>query len=84
MLTAHNPFKRGRNFQNRQLKTWRSEKEYVQRDHEWQEKLELRDVFKDKPFDLKRYEEQLKQATFNYNLAEGYSSKSKHSTAKTF
>ena len=39
---------------------------------------------KDKPSDLKRYEEKLKQATFHYNRAEGYSSKGKHSTAKTF
>ena len=38
----------------------------------------------DKLSDLKRYEEKLKQATFNYNRAEGYSSKGKHSTAKTF
>ena len=33
---------------------------------------------------LKRYEEKLKQATFNYNRAEGYSSKGKHFTAKKF
>ena len=33
---------------------------------------------------MKRYEEKLKQATFNYNRAEGYSSKGKHTTAKTF
>jgi hypothetical protein len=33
---------------------------------------------------LKRYEEKLKQATFNYNRAEGFSSKGKHSTAKKF
>ena len=30
------------------------------------------------------YEQKLKQATFNYNRAEGYSSKGKHSTAKKF
>jgi hypothetical protein len=45
---------------------------------------ELRDQLKDKPDDLKRYEEKLRQATFNYNRAEGYSSKGKHATAKTF
>ena len=33
---------------------------------------------------MNRYEEKLKQATFNYNRAEGYSSKGKHSTAKKF
>lgn len=74
----------GENVQNRQLQTWLSEEEYEQLEYEWQEQLELRSELKDKPSDLKRYEEKLKQATFNYNRAEGYSSKSKHSTARKF
>ena len=49
-----------------------------------QEQLELRNELKDKPRDLKRYEKKLKQATLNYNRAEGYSNKGKHSTAKKF
>ena len=76
--------KRGEHVQNRQLQTWLSEKEYEELEHEWQEQLELRNELKDKPSDLKRYEEKLKQATFNYNRAEGYSSKGKHSTSKKF
>jgi len=76
--------KRGENVQNRQLQTWLNEEEYEQLEYEWQEQLELRSELKDKPSDLKRYEEKLKQATFNYNRAEGYSSKGKHSTAKKF
>ena len=76
--------KRGENVQNRQLKTWLSEDEYAQLEYEWKEQLELRSELKDKPSDIKRYEEKLKQATFNYNRAEGYSSKGKHSTAKKF
>lgn len=76
--------RRGENVQNRQLQTWLSEDEYKQLEYAWQEQLELRSELKDKPSDLKRYEEKLKQATFNYNRAEGYSSKSKHSTAKKF
>ena len=76
--------KRGENVQNRQLRTWLSEEEYEQLEYEWQEQLELRNELKDKPSDIKRYEEKLKQATFNYNRAEGYSSKAKHSTAKKF
>ena len=76
--------KRGENVQNRQLQTWLSEEQYEQFDYEWQEQLELRSELKDKPSDLKRYEEKLKQATFNYNRAEGYSNKGKHSTAKKF
>ncbi|UVW35820.1 hypothetical protein NYF23_04205 [SAR92 clade bacterium H455] len=76
--------KRGENVQNRHLQTWLSEDEYAQIEAEWQEQLELRNELKDKPYDLKRYEEKLKQATFNYNRAEGYSSKGKHDTAKKF
>ena len=76
--------KRGENVQNRQLQTWLSDDEYEQLEYEWKEQLELRSELKDKPSELKRYEEKLKQATFNYNRAEGYSSKGKHNTAKTF
>ena len=82
--TIADKLKRGENVQNRQLQTWLSEQEYKQLDYEWKEQLELRSELKDKPSDLKRYEEKLKQATFNYNRAEGYSSKGKHNTAKTF
>ena len=76
--------KREENVQNRQLQTWLSDDEYAQIEAEWQEQLELREELKDKPSDLKRYEKKLQEATFNYNRAEGYSSKDKHSTAKTF
>jgi len=76
--------KRGENVQNRQLQTWLSEDEYAQIDIEWQEQLEIREELKDKPSDLQRYEEKLKQATFYYNRAEGNNSKGKHMTAKTF
>jgi len=76
--------KRGENVQNRQLQTWLSEEECKQLEYEWKEQLELRNELKDKPSDLKRYEDKLKQATFNYNRAEGYRSKSRHSTAKKF
>ena len=76
--------RRGENVQNRQLQTWLKEDDYAQLEYEWQEQLELRSELKEKPNELKRYEEKLRQATFNYNRAEGYSSKGKHSTAKTF
>ena len=82
--TIADKLKRGENVQNRQLQTWLSEDEYEQLEYEWQEQLELRSELKDKPSDLKRYEEKLRVATFNYNRAEGYSSKGKHSTAKKF
>jgi len=76
--------KHGENVQNRQLQTWLSEEEYEQLEYEWQEQLELREELKDKPSDLKRYEKKLREATFNYNRAEGYSRKGNHSTAKKF
>ena len=76
--------KRGENVQNRQLQTWLSEDEHAQIEAEWQEQLELREELKDKPSDLKRYEDKLRAATVYYNRAEGYSRKGKHSTAKTF
>jgi len=74
----------GENVQNRQLQTWLSEDEYAQLEYEWKEQLELRSELKDKLSDLKRYEDKLREATFNYNRAEGYSNKGKHNTAKTF
>ena len=76
--------KRREHVQNRQLQTWLMEDEYAQLEYVWQEQLELRSELNDKPSDLKRYEEKLKQATFNYSRAEGYSSKDKHTTAKKF
>lgn len=79
-----NKLQRGQNVQNRQLQTWLSEDEFAQIEYEWKEQLELRSEIKDKPSDLKRYEEKLREATFNYNRAEGYSSKGKDNTAKTF
>ena len=74
----------GENVQNRQLKTWLSEGEYAQIQAEWQEQLGLRCELKDKPSDLKRYEEKLKKAIFTFNRPEGYSSKGKHDIAKNF
>jgi len=76
--------KRGENVQNRQLQTWLNEEEYAQIEADWEQQLSYRNELKDKPCELKRYEEKLRQATFNYNRAEGYSSKGKHSTAKKF
>ena len=64
--------KRGENVQNRQLQTWLNEDEYEQVDIEWQEQLELREELKDKLDDLKRYEDKLKEATFNDNKAERF------------
>ncbi|MDB9863466.1 hypothetical protein OAC78_08870 [Litorivicinus sp.] len=53
---------RGENVQNRQIQTWLSEDEYAQIEVEWQEQLELREELRDKPDELKRYEEKLRKA----------------------
>jgi hypothetical protein len=37
-----NKLRRGKNVQNRQLKTWLSEEKYVQLEYEWLEQLEQR------------------------------------------
>ena len=82
--TIADKLKRGENVQNRQRQTQLGEEEYAQFEAEWQEQLELRKELKDKSTDLNRYEEKLREATFNYNRAEGYSSKGKHPTANKF
>jgi hypothetical protein len=61
--------------QNRQLQTWLTEEEYERFEAEWNEQLALREELKDKPEELERYEDKLKQAIFSYNRAEVYSSK---------
>ena len=73
--------KRGENAQNRQLQTWLSEDEYAQVDIEWQEQLEIREELKDKPSELKRYEEKLKEAIMMRNRSHAYHRKGKKSAA---
>ena len=73
--------KRGENVQNRQLQTWLSEDEYAQVDIEWQEQLELREELKDKPDELKRYEDKLKEAIMMRNRSDAYHRKGKKSAA---
>ena len=73
--------KRGENVQNRQLQTWLSEDEYAQVDIEWQEQLELREELKDKPSELKRYDDKLKEAIMMRNRSDAYHRKGKKSAA---
>ena len=67
--------------QNRQLQTWLSEDEYAQVDIEWQEQLELREELKDKPSELKRYEDKLKEMIIMRNRSDAYHRKGKKSAA---
>jgi len=64
--------KRGENVQNRQLQTWLGEDEYAQIEVEWEEQLELREELKDKPDELKRYEDKLKEAIMMRNRSDSY------------
>ncbi len=73
--------KRGDNVQNRQLQTWLSEDEYAQIEVEWQEQLELREELKNKPSDLKRYEEKLKEAIMMRNRTDAYHRKGNKASA---
>jgi hypothetical protein len=79
--TIADKLKRGENVQNRQLQTWLSEDEYAQVDIEWQEQLELREELKDKPDELKRYEDKLKEAIMMRNRSDAYHRKGKKTAA---
>ena len=73
--------KRGENVQNRQLQTWLSEDEYAQIEAEWQEQLALRETLKDKPSELKRYEEKLTEAIMMRNRSDAYHRKGNKASA---
>ena len=73
--------RRGENVQNRQLQTWLSQDEYEQVDVEWQEQLEIREELKDKPDELKRYEDKLKEAIMMRNRSDAYHRKGRKSAA---
>ena len=76
--------RRGENVQNRRLATWLTEEEYEGFESDWESQQQIREELNDKPDELKRYEDKLKKAIFNYSRAEGYSTKGKNSTAKKF
>ena len=73
--------RRGENVLNRQLQTWLSEEEYAQLEYEWQEQLALRETLKDKPSELKRYEERLKEAIMMRNRSDAYHRKGNKASA---
>ena len=64
--------KRGENVQNRQLQTWLSDDEYEQIAAEWDTQKLFREELKDKPSELKRYEDKLKEAIIMRNRSEAY------------
>ena len=71
----------GENVQNRQLQTWLSDDEYEQIAAEWETQKHFREEIKDKPSELKRYEDKLKEAIMMRNRSEAYHRKGKKSAA---
>ena len=72
---------RGENVQNRQLQTWLSADEYEQIAAEWDTQKLFREELKDKPSELKRYEDKLKEAIMMRNRSDAYHRKGKKSAA---
>ncbi len=64
--------KRGENVQNRQLQTWLSDDEYEQMASEWDTQKLFREELKDKPDELKCYEDKLKEAIMMRNRSDAY------------
>ena len=72
---------RGKNVQNRQLQTWLSDDEHEQIASEWDTQKLFREELKDKPAELKRYEDKLKEAIMIRNRSDAYHQKGKKSAA---
>jgi hypothetical protein len=64
--------RRGKNVQNRWLTTWLTKEEYEGFESDWESQQQVREELKDKPDELRRYENKLHQATFNDNKAERF------------
>jgi len=73
--------KREENVQNRQLQTWLSDDEYEEIASEWDTQKHFREELKDKPAELKRYEDKLKEAIMMRNRSDAYHRKGKKSAA---
>ena len=73
--------KRGEHVQNRQLQTWLSQDEYAQIASEWDTQKYFREEIKDKPSELNRYEDKLKEAIMMRNRSDAYYRKGKKSAA---
>ena len=64
--------RRAENVQNRRLAIWLTEDEYERFESDWESQQQIREELKDKPDELRRYENKLHQATFNDNKAERF------------
>ena len=64
--------RRAENVQNRRVATWLTEAEYESFESDWESQQQIREELRDKPDELRRYENKLHQATFNDNKAERF------------
>ena len=72
---------RGKNVQNRRLATWLTEEEYESFESDWESQQQIREELQDKPSELQRYEDKLKEAIMMHNRSDAYHRKGKKSAA---
>lgn len=56
--------RRAENVQNRRLATWLTEEEYESFESDWESQQQIREELRDKPDEIKRYEDKLKKQFF--------------------
>ena len=71
----------GKNVQNRRLATWLTEEEYESFESDWESQQQIREELQDKPSELQRYEDKLKEAIMMRNRSDAYHRKGKKSAA---
>lgn len=76
-----NGAKAGEFIANKTLKRWLSKQQFNSIAELWDDEQRQREQWKEKPDEIKEYEERLKQALFVYNRADVYSQTGKHKTA---
>ena len=73
--------RRGENVQNRRLATWLTEVEYEGFESDWESQQQIREELQDKPSELQRYEDKLKEVIMMRNRSDAYHRKGKKSAA---
>ena len=79
-LATLDELRRAENVQNRRLATWLTEVEYESFESDWESQLQIREELNDKPDELKRYADKLKNAVFS--IAERKATAQKENTAQ--
>ena len=64
--------RRGKNVQNCRLATWLTEEEYESFESDWESQQQIREELQDKPSELQRYEDKLKEAIMMRNRSDAY------------